>query len=276
MGLALRRLAEEDPTFKVVVDERLGQTKISGMGELHLEVLVDRLMREFGVRANVGRPRVAYRETITKSSRIDTTFKRQTGGSGQYARVIIEFEPMTEEEIAECEGDFLWIDDTRGGVIPREYLPAVRKGVQEAMQGGVLAGYPVVNVKARLVDGAFHEVDSSDIAFKIAGSMCLKEGVQKAGPVILEPSMQVETVVPDEYTGTVVGDMSSRRGMVQGMEPRGAGASSIRASVPLGEMFGYATDLRNLTQGRGNFTMQFEKYTVAPSDIAEKVIGGGR
>lgn len=276
MGLALRRLAEEDPTFKVVVDERLGQTKISGMGELHLEVLVDRLMREFGVRARVGRPRVAYRETITKSSRIDTTFKRQTGGSGQYARVVIEFEPMTEEEAAECDEDFLWIDGTKGGVIPREFIPSVRKGVQEAMQGGVLAGYPVVNVKARLVDGAYHEVDSSDIAFKIAGSMCLKEGVQKAGPVLLEPSMQVETVVPDEYTGAVVGDMSSRRGTVQGMEPRGAGASSIRASVPLGEMFGYATDLRNLTQGRGNFTMEFDKYTVAPPEIADKVVGGGR
>jgi elongation factor G len=276
MGLALRRLAEEDPTFKVVVDDRLGQTKISGMGELHLEVLVDRLMREFGVRANVGRPRVAYREAITKSSRIDTTFKRQTGGSGQYARVIIEFEPMTEEEAVEADGDMLWIDGTKGGAIPREFIPSVRKGVQEAMQGGVLAGHPVVNVKVRLVDGAYHDVDSSDIAFKIAGSMCLKEGVQKAGPVILEPSMQVETVVPDEYTGSVVGDLSSRRGLVQGMEPRGAGASSIRASVPLGEMFGYATDLRNLTQGRGNFTMQFEKYTVAPSEIAEKVIGGGR
>jgi elongation factor G len=275
MGIALRRLAEEDPTFKVVVDDKLGQTKISGMGELHLEVLVDRLMREFGVHATVGRPRVAYRETITKSARIDTTFKRQTGGSGQYARVVIEFDPMTEEEAKSAEGELLWIDDTRGGVIPREFIPSVRKGIVEAMQGGVVAGYQVIGIRARLVDGAFHEVDSSDIAFKIAGSMCLKEGIQKSSPVILEPSMSVEVVVPEDYTGTVVGDLSSRRGTVVGMEPRGGGATSIRASVPLGEMFGYATDLRNMTQGRGNFTMEFEKYTIAPSDIAEKVIKGG-
>jgi len=276
MGLALRRLAEEDPTFKVSVDDKLSQTKIAGMGELHLEVLVDRLMREFGVHATVGRPRVAYRETITKSVRIDTTFKRQTGGSGQYARVVIEFDPMTDEEIAATPGDLLWLDETRGGSIPKEYIPATRKGVEEATQGGVLAGYPVVGIKARLVDGAFHEVDSSDIAFKIAGSMCLKEGVQKAGPVLLEPSMKVEVVVPDDYTGAVVGDLSARRGTIVGMEPRGAGSTSIRASVPLGEMFGYATDLRNVTQGRGSFTMEFEKYTVAPPDIAEKVMKGGR
>lgn len=276
MGIGLRKLAEEDPTFVVEVDDSLGQTKIKGMGELHLEVLVDRLMREFGVQASVGRPRVAYRETITRSVRVDTTFKRQTGGSGQYARVVVEYEPLTEEESAALEdATFLFVDDTKGGVIPREYIPATMKGIREAMQGGVLAGYPVVGVRARLVDGAFHEVDSSEIAFKIAGSMSLKEGVQKAAPAILEPSMKVEVVVPDDYTGTVIGDLASRRGLVQGMEPRGAGVTSIRASVPLGEMFGYATDLRNATQGRGNFTMEFDRYTIAPQHIAESVIKNG-
>ena len=276
MGIALRRLAEEDPTFKVEVDDKLGQTKIRGMGELHLEVLVDRMMREFGVQATVGRPRVAYRETITRNVRIDTTFKRQTGGSGQYARVVFEFEPMTDEERAATTDDMLFVDAIKGGSIPKEFIPAARNGVREAMAGGVLAGYPVVGVKATLVDGAFHEVDSSEIAFKIAGSMCLKEGVQKAGPVLLEPTMKVEVVVPEDYTGTVVGDLSARRGVIVGMEPRGAGSTSVRASVPLGEMFGYATNLRNMTQGRGSFTMEFEKYTIAPAAIAEEVIKGGR
>ncbi len=276
MGIALRRLAEEDPTFKVEVDDKLGQTKIRGMGELHLEVLVDRMMREFGVQATVGRPRVAYRETITRNVRIDTTFKRQTGGSGQYARVVFEFEPMTDEERASTTDDMLFVDAIKGGAIPKEFIPAARNGVREAMAGGVLAGYPVVGVKATLVDGAFHEVDSSEIAFKIAGSMCLKEGVHKAGPVLLEPTMKVEVVVPDDYTGTVVGDLSARRGVIVGMEPRGAGSTSVRASVPLGEMFGYATNLRNMTQGRGSFTMEFEKYTIAPANIAEEVIKGGR
>ncbi len=276
MGIALRRLAEEDPTFKVEVDDKLGQTKIRGMGELHLEVLVDRMMREFGVQATVGRPRVAYRETITRNVRIDTTFKRQTGGSGQYARVVFEFEPMTEEERATTTEELLFVDAIKGGAIPKEFIPAARNGVREAMTGGVLAGYPVVGIKATLVDGAFHEVDSSEIAFKIAGSMCLKEGVQKAGPVLLEPTMKVEVVVPEEYTGAVVGDLSARRGVIVGMEPRGAGSTSVRASVPLGEMFGYATSLRNMTQGRGSFTMEFEKYTIAPPNIAEEVIKGGR
>lgn len=275
MGVALRRLAEEDPTFKVEVDDKLGQTKIRGMGELHLEVLVDRMMREFGVQATVGRPRVAYRETITKSSRIDTTFKRQTGGSGQYARVVIEFEPLAEEEVELAKEGVLFVDATKGGSIPREFIRPTENGVREATQGGVLAGYPVVGVKATLVDGASHDVDSSEIAFKIAGSMCLKEGVQKGKPVLLEPTMKVEVVVPDDYTGSVVGDLSSRRGIIMGMEPRGAGLSSIRANVPLGEMFGYATNLRNLTQGRGNFTMEFEKYSVAPQSIADEVIKGG-
>jgi len=281
MGIALHRLAEEDPTFKVEVDDALGQTKIAGMGELHLEVLVDRMMREYGVRAKVGRPRVAYRETITRPSRIDTTFKRQTGGAGQYARVVIEFDPMTDEEREEArlinpegKGDFLFVDATKGGAIPKGFIPSVRKGIFEAMGGGVLAGFPVVGIKATLVDGAYHEVDSSEIAFKIAGSMCLKEGVQKAAPAILEPSMKVEVVVPDDHTGAIVGDLSARRGNIQGMQPRGQGVSTISASVPLGEMFGYATNLRNMTQGRGNFTMEFDRYTIAPQQITDMVVRG--
>ncbi len=274
MGIALRRLAEEDPTFKVEVDE--AQTKLRGMGELHLEVLVDRLMREFGVQATVGRPRVAYRESITRSSRVDMIFKRQSGGSGQYARVVMEFDPMTDEERTETKEDLLFVDEIKGGAIPREFIRPTENGVRDATLGGVLAGYPVVGVKARLVDGSYHDVDSSEMAFKIAGSMCLKEGVQKAGPVILEPSMRVEVVVPDDYTGSVVGDLSSRRGIISGMEPRGQGETTIRASVPLGEMFGYATNIRNMTQGRGVFTMEFEKYTIAPQSIADEVIKGGR
>jgi elongation factor G len=275
MGVALRRLAEEDPTFKVEADEKLGQTKIRGMGELHLEIIVDRMMREFGVQATVGRPRVAYRETITKGSRIDTTFKRQTGGAGQYARVVIEFEPLSDEEAPLAKDGLLFVDAMKGGSIPREFIRPTENGVRDAMQGGVVAGYPVVGVKATLVDGAYHEVDSSDMAFKIAGSMCLKEGVQKGKPVILEPSMKVEVVVPDDYTGAVVGDLSARRGLISGMEPR-SGATSIRASVPLSEMFGYATAVRNLTQGRGSFTMEFDKYTIAPQNVADEVIKGGR
>ncbi|MBL8161147.1 MAG: elongation factor G [Anaerolineae bacterium] len=278
MGIALRRLAEEDPTFKIEVDDKLGQTKIKGMGELHLEILVDRMFREFNVQASVGKPRVAYRETITRHARIDTTFKRQTGGSGQYARVVIEFDPLTEEErLALPPGeDWMWVDSIRGGTIPREFIKPTMNGVRDAMQGGVLAGYPVTLLKATLVDGAFHDVDSSEMAFKVAGSMCLKEGVQKAGPVLLEPTMKVEVVVPEDYTGTIVGDLSARRGIISGMEPRGGGATSVRATVPLGEMFGYATNLRNMTQGRGAFTMEFEKYAVAPNNIAEEVIKSGR
>ena len=276
MGIGLRRLAEEDPTFQIEVDDQLGQTKIKGMGELHLEVLVDRLMREYGVEATVGRPRVAYRETITRPIEIDTTFKRQTGGSGQYARCIIRFEPLPDDEKDAADGELLWVDATRGGVIPREYIPAVKKGVTQAMQGGVIAGYPVVAMKATLIDGAFHEVDSSEIAFTIAGSMCLKEGVRKGFPVILEPSMRVEAVVPDNYTGAVVGDISARRGTIRGMEPHSEGISVIKTKVPLGEMFGYANDLRSNTQGRGNFSMEFDSYTIAPESIAEKVKAGLR
>ncbi len=278
MGIALRRLAEEDPTFKIEVDDKLGQTKIKGMGELHLEIIVDRMMREFGVQANVGRPRVAYRETITRPTRIDTTFKRQTGGSGQYARVVFEFEPLSEEDRAKLAPgeESLFEDAIRGGTIPKEFVKPSLNGVRDAMAGGVLAGYPVVGIKARLVDGAFHDVDSSEMAFKVAGSMCLKEGVQKGAPVLLEPTMKVEVSVPEEFTGTIVGDLSARRGIIFGMDPRGGGATSIRANVPLGEMFGYATNIRNMTQGRGSFSMEFEKYAVAPNNIAEEVIKSGR
>ncbi|KXK12477.1 MAG: translation elongation factor G [Chloroflexi bacterium OLB15] len=273
MGEALRRLAEEDPTFKIEVDDKLGQTKIRGMGELHLEVLVDRMMREFSVQATVGRPRVAYRETITRDRRSDMTFKRQSGGKGQYARVVLEFEPLPDEEAAEAKDGLLFVDAIRGGAIPREFIRPTENGIREAMAGGVLAGYPVVGIKATLVDGSFHDVDSSEMAFKIAGSMALKEAVQAAKPVLLEPTMRVEVVVPDDYTGTIVGDLSSRRGIISGMEPRGNG-TSVRANVPLGEMFGYATTVRNLTQGRGSFTMEFEKYSVAPGSIVDDVIKG--
>lgn len=276
MGFGLRRLAEEDPTFAIEVDDQLGQTKIKGMGELHLEVLVDRLMREYGVEARVGRPRVAYRETITRMVEIDTTFKRQTGGAGQYARCKIRFEPMTAEERAEAEGELLFVDAIRGGAVPKEYVPAIRKGVTQAMQGGVIAGYPVVGIKASLIDGAFHEVDSSEIAFTTAGSLCFKEGVRKGGAVILEPSMKVEVVTPDAYTGAVTGDISARRGTIRDMGPHSEAVSSINASVPLGEMFGYANDLRNRTQGRGSFSMEFDTYTIAPQSIAEEVIAGSR
>ncbi len=274
MGVALRRLAEEDPTFQVEVDDT--QTKLRGMGELHLEVLVDRLKREFGVQATVGRPRVAYRETITRETRVDHTFKRQSGGKGQYARVVIELEPMNDEEMEQTKGEMMFLDETVGGSIPREFIRPTEQGLREAATGGIIAGYTVLGLKVHLVDGAFHDVDSSEMAFKIAGSMALKEAVHKAGPVILEPSMKVEVVVPDEYTGGIVGDLSSRRGIISGMEPRGAGMTTIKASVPLGSMFGYATDVRNMTQGRGSFTMEFQKYTVAPQTIAEEVIKGGR
>jgi len=274
MGEALRRLAEEDPTFKVEVEDH--QTKLRGMGELHLEVLVDRMMREFGVQATVGRPRVSYRETITRTARVDMIFKRQSGGSGQYARVVAEFEPMTEEELKNAKHEFEFVDEIKGASIPREFIRPTENGMREACAGGVLAGFPVVGVRARLVDGASHDVDSSEMAFKIAGSMCLKEGVQKSSPVLLEPTMRVEVFVPDEYTGSVVGDLSSRRGIINGMEPRGVGATAVSAYVPLAEMFGYATNIRNITQGRGQFTMEFDRYTIAPNSVAEQVIKAGR
>ncbi len=285
MSDALHKLAEEDPTFEVKTDDETGQTLIKGMGELHLEVLVDRMMREFKVDAVVGRPRVSYRETITKSVTIDTTFKRQTGGSGQFAKVTMEFEPIMDENVYEAEMEdkdkkvfpdeqFIFEDRIRGGSIPKEWIKPTMMGAMDAMKGGVLAGYPVVGLRAKLVDGAIHDVDSSEMAFRIAGSMCLKEGVQKAAPVLIEPMMSVEVVAPDEYTGDIIGNLSARRGSVEGMDPRGEGVSSIRAQVPLGEMFGYATDLRSMTSGRGNFTMEFSGYAQVPQNIKEEILKG--
>lgn len=268
MAEALRRLAEEDPTFRVRTDEETGQTIISGMGELHLDVLVDRMVREFKVWANVGKPQVAYRETITRPVRAEGRFVRQTGGRGQYGHVWLELEPLEKGKGFEFE------DEIARGAIPKEYIPAVEKGVREALDSGVVAGYPVVDVRARLVDGSYHEVDSSEMAFKIAGSMALKAGVQKAAPVLLEPIMRVEVVVPENYTGDVIGDLSSRRAHIEGMEPRIGGATAIKAFVPLATMFGYATDLRSMTQGRGTFTMEFDHYDQLPANIAEEVIGG--
>jgi len=270
MSTALRALSEEDPTFRVRTDENTGQTIIAGMGELHLEVLIDRMLREFKVQANVGRPKVAYRETITRPVRSEARFVRQTGGRGQYGHVVLELEPADKGHGFEFENGVV------GGAIPREYIPAVEKGVREAMESGVLAGYPLVDIKATLVDGSYHEVDSSEMAFKVAGSMALKDGVQKGKPVLLEPMMKVEVVVPDEYTGDVVGQLSSRRGQIEGMEPRGQGVQAIRAHVPLGEMFGYATDLRSQTKGRGTYTMEFSHYAEVPVSVAQDVVQSGR
>jgi elongation factor G len=265
---ALIKLAEEDPTFRVQYDDQTGQTVISGMGELHLDIIVDRLKREFRVQCNVGRPQVAYRETITRAVRIEGRFVRQSGGRGQYGHVWLQMEPN------QPGAGFVFEDKIVGGSVPREYIAPVQKGIVEAMESGVLAGYPVVDVKVALVDGSYHEVDSSEMAFKIAGSMAFKDGAQKAGPVLLEPVMRVETLVPDEYVGDAVGDFSSRRGQVEGMESRSGNVQVVRGLVPLAEMFGYATDLRSMTSGRGNFSMQFEKYMPVSQSIAEKVLKG--
>ena len=270
MGVALKALSEEDPTFRVRTDENTGQTIIAGMGELHLEVLVDRMLREFKVQANVGRPKVAYRETITKPVRSEARFVRQTGGRGQYGHVVLELEP------AEKGAGYGFENAIVGGTIPREYIPAVEKGVREAMESGVLAGYPLVDIGVRLVDGSYHEVDSSEMAFKVAGSMALKDGVQKGDPVLLEPVMKVEVVVPDEYTGDIVGQLSSRRGHIEGLEPHGSGLQVIRAFVPLGEMFGYATDLRSNTKGRGTYSMEFAHYAEVPGGVADAILQTGR
>ena len=265
---ALQKLAEEDPTFQVNYDDQTGQTVIAGMGELHLEIIVDRLKREFRVQCNVGRPQVAYRETITRQVRIEGRFVRQSGGRGQYGHVILELEPNDSGQ------GFLFENKIVGGVIPREYIPAVEKGIVEAMQNGVLAGYPVVDVKVALIDGSYHDVDSSEMAFKIAGSMAFKDGCQRANPVLLEPMMSVEAVVPEEYVGDTVGDISSRRGNIEGMESRLGGIQSVKALVPLSEMFGYATTLRSMTSGRGTFTMQFDRYMQVNQSIAEKILKG--
>ena len=265
MGVALMKLAEEDPTFKTYTDEETGQTIIAGMGELHLEIIVDRLLREFKVEANVGAPQVAYKETITKAVDQDTKYARQSGGKGQYGHVKIHVEPN------ESGKGYEFVNSLVGGAIPKEYVPAVDAGIQGAMLSGVLAGYPVVDVKVTLYDGSYHEVDSSEMAFKIAGSMAFKEACQKAGPTLLEPIMKVCVIVPDEYMGDVIGDLNSRRGQIQGFEAR-SGAQQIDAFVPLAEMFGYATDLRSRTQGRGQYTMEPSHYIEIPKSIQDKII----
>jgi elongation factor G len=266
MGVALQRLAEEDPTFQVATNEETGQTEISGMGELHLEILVDRMMREFKVEANVGRPQVSYRETIRGTAKkVEGRFVRQTGGSGQYGIVYIDIEPNPGE-------GFDFVNKIKGGSIPTEFIPAVEKGVEEALSNGPRAGYQMVDVKVTLVDGKYHDTDSSEIAFKVAGSLAFKEAAQRAKPVLLEPVFSVEVVTPEEFMGDVIGDLNRRRGQVLGMEPRG-NAQVVTAVVPLAEMFGYATDVRSNTQGRATFTMQFERYDEVPPNIAEKVIG---
>jgi elongation factor G len=265
LGVAIGKLIQEDPTLKINTDQETGQTILAGMGELHLEIIVDRLKREFNVDANVGKPQVAYRETIRKEAQAEGRFVRQTGGRGQYGHVWLKVEPL------EPGKGFEFVNAIVGGVVPKEYIPAVEKGVREALEGGVLAGYPIEDIKVTLFDGSYHEVDSSEMAFKIAGSMGVKTAVEKAKPVLLEPIMAVEVVVPEEYMGDVIGDLNSRRGRVEGMELRGT-SQIIRASVPLSEMFGYATDLRSRTQGRGSFTMHFSRYDEVPGNIAEEII----
>ena len=265
LSVALQRLGEEDPTFQVHTEEETGQTVISGMGELHLEVIVDRLKREFHVEAGVGRPQVAYRETVRGEARnVEGRLIRQTGGAGQYGVVFIDLEHAAGE-------GFDFVNRIKGGSVPSEFIPAVEKGIEEALESGVKAGYPMVDVRATLVDGKYHDTDSSEVAFKVAGSLALKEAAKRAGPVLLEPIMAVEVVTPEEFIGTVIGDLSSRRGRVEGQEPRG-NAIAVRASVPLAEMFGYATDLRSSTQGRATYTMQFDRYEEVPSNIAEEIV----
>jgi elongation factor G len=267
MGVALARLAEEDPTFRVRTDEETGQTVISGMGELHLEVIVDRMKREFKVEAGVGRPQVAYRETVRgEAKKVEGKFIKQTGGSGQYGVVYINLEPAPGE-------GFDFVNKIKGGSVPSEFIPAVEKGIEEALENGVKAGYPMVDVRATLVDGKYHDTDSSEIAFKIAGSMALKSAAQRAKPVLLEPVMDVEVVTPQDFLGEVIGDLSKRRGRVEGQEPRG-NALAVKASVPLSEMFGYATDLRSNTQGRANYSMQFDRYEEVPNSLAESIVEG--
>jgi elongation factor G len=271
LGTAIQRLAEEDPTFQVRTDEETGQTIISGMGELHLEVLVDRMRREFRVEANIGRPQVAYRETVRKKVvKVDYTHKKQTGGSGQFGRVVINLEPTGGDG-----GGYEFENKVTGGRIPREYIPSVDTGCQEAAEFGVLAGYPMVDLKVTLTDGAYHEVDSSELAFKIAGSMAFKKAAAQANPVLLEPIMAVEVRTPDEYMGDVIGDLNSRRGQIQAMEER-SGARVIKAHVPLSEMFGYVGDLRSRTQGRADYTMQFDSYAEVPPSIAKEIIAKAR
>jgi elongation factor G len=267
MGLALSRLAQEDPSFRVHTDEESGQTIISGMGELHLEIIVDRMKREFSVEANVGKPQVAYRETIRKvCEEIEGKFVKQSGGRGQYGHVVLKLEPLPPG------GGFEFVDAIKGGVVPREYIPAVDKGIRETLPSGILAGYPVVDIKATLFFGSYHDVDSNENAFRMAASMAFKDGMRKASPVLLEPMMAVEVETPEDYAGTVMGDLSSRRGMLQGMDDMVGGGKVIKAEIPLAEMFGYATNLRSLTQGRATYTMEFKHYSEAPKNVAEEII----
>jgi elongation factor G len=269
MGTALGKLVQEDPSLRVKTDEETGQVIISGMGELHLEIIVDRMKREFKVEANIGAPQVAYRETITKTVEVQGKFVRQSGGRGQYGDCHLRLEPL------EPGGGFEYVDQIKGGVIPREYIPAVGAGAEEAAQNGILAGFPLVDVRVTCYDGSYHDVDSSEMAFKIAGSMGFKEGAAKAKPVLLEPIMEVEVVLPEEYLGEVMGDLNSRRGRVAGMEARG-GAQVVSAQVPLSSMFGYSTDLRSATQGRATYTMTFDHYEQVPKAIAEEIISKTR
>jgi len=267
MGIALNKLAEEDPTFKVKSDEETGQTIISGMGELHLEVLVDRMLREFKVEANIGKPQVAYKETIKTSAEAEEKYIKQSGGRGQYGHVFIKVEPLERGTGNEFE------DVIKGGAIPQEFIPAVEKGVKEAMDNGVTAGYPVVDVKATLFDGSYHDVDSSEAAFKIAGSKGVKAAMRKAKPILLEPIMKIEVTTPDQYMGDVVGDINSKRGQIQEMKDRPPDIKVIDALVPLAEVFGYATKLRSLSQGRASYSMEFDHYAEVPGNIAAKLTG---
>jgi elongation factor G len=265
LSKGLSALSDEDPTFRVRTDEESGQTIISGMGELHLEIIVDRLKREFGVDVKVGRPQVAYREAVQKASRAEGKYIRQSGGRGQYGHVVFELEPLPDGKGYEFE------DKIVGGAIPKEYIASVQKGLEDAIQSGTLGGYPVIGIKVALVDGSYHDVDSSEMAFKIAASIGFKEAMRKAGPILMEPIMSVEVVTPEDYVGDVIGDLSSRRGRIEGMDMR-ANARVVRSFVPLASMFGYATDLRSKTSGRANYTMQFDHYEPTPADVADKVL----
>jgi elongation factor G len=265
MALALKKLAEEDPSFRVSTDEETGQTIISGMGELHLEIIVDRMKREFKVEANVGNPQVSYRETVKGPIKAEHKYAKQSGGKGQYGHVVIEIEPL------EAGKGFEFVDAIKGGVIPKEFIPAVEKGIRETLATGVLAGYPFVDVKVTLTFGSYHEVDSSELAFKLAASMAFKEGTRKAGIALLEPIMKVECEMPEEYMGDVIGDLNRRRGQIQEMDERN-GVKVVTAMVPLSEMFGYSTDIRSMTQGRGTYSMEFDHYEEAPRNVTEEIV----
>jgi len=268
MSTALGRLAKEDPSFRVKTDEESGQTIISGMGELHLEIIVDRMKREFGVEANIGKPQVAYRETIRKTVETEGKFVRQTGGRGKYGHVLLRLEPMGEDR----DKDYEYAVEVVGGTVPKEFFGAVDKGIQERMANGILAGYPVVGVKAVLYDGSYHDVDSDELSFKMAGSIGFRKGFLAADPVLLEPIMKVEVETPEDYMGDIMGDLNRRRGMVQGMDDLPGGGKAIKAEVPLSDMFGYATDMRSMSQGRATFSMEFSRYAETPKNVAEAII----